>query len=141
MGHFPNGVPTQSLMLYAQNMREDRFQVFAPDYDHWFNIGEKHQTDLIPIENIKQVPIAMFVGDSDELGTPVDAEYTKEAIGDAVIDYKLISGGHLTFLAGKDMSYWTQDVMELFAQYHPLPTQSLRQDIVDNTPWWVSFLN
>ena len=57
----------------------------------------------------------MFVGDADELGDPVDAEYTKEAIGDAVVDYKLIPGGHLTFLDGKDMSYWTQDVMELFA--------------------------
>ena len=25
MGHSPNGTPAQSLMLYAQNMREDRF--------------------------------------------------------------------------------------------------------------------
>ena len=120
MGHSPNGTPAQSLMLYAQNMREDRYQVYAPDYDHWFNIGEHHHTDLIPLENIKEVPVAMFVGDSDILGDAVDAEYTKEAIGDAVIHYSLIHGGHLTFLVGKDMTYWTTDVMNLLAQYHPI---------------------
>jgi len=50
--HFPAGTPTQSILLYGQNIREDRFQVWAPDYVTWFDIGQKRKTDLIPLENI-----------------------------------------------------------------------------------------
>ena len=39
--HGPYGTPTKSMLHYAQNIREDRFQVWADDYSHWFNIGEK----------------------------------------------------------------------------------------------------
>ena len=66
----------------------------------------------------------MFVGDSDSLGDAVDAEYLKEALGDSVAHYQLIHGGHLTFLAGKDMSYWTTDVMGLLSQYHPISQET-----------------
>ena len=44
MSHSPNGTPTKSLLHYAQNYREDRFQEWAPDYDKWFNKGEQKQT-------------------------------------------------------------------------------------------------
>ena len=109
-------------------MRENRYQIYASDYDHWFNIGEHHETTLIPLSNITTVPVAMFVGDSDELGDPIDAEYTKEAIGDAVVHYQLINGGHETFLVGKDMTYWTKDVMNLLSQYHPIPSIKKAKD-------------
>ena len=79
----------------------------------------------------------MFVGDSDILGDAVDAEYTREAIGDAVIHYSLIHGGHLTFLVGKDMTYWTNDVMNLLAQYHPVSSEPHLQ--IPPLPWF-SFL-
>lgn len=39
MDHFPAGTPTQSILLYGQNIREDRFQVWADDYVTWFGIG------------------------------------------------------------------------------------------------------
>ena len=37
MGHEPNGASIQALLHYAQNMREDRFQVWADDYTDVFN--------------------------------------------------------------------------------------------------------
>lgn len=49
MDHFPSGTPTQSILLFGQNIREDRFQIFAEDYVKWFGIGEHRQTDLIPL--------------------------------------------------------------------------------------------
>jgi hypothetical protein len=53
----------------------------------------------------------MFVGDVDTLADPYDAEWTRNIIGDAVKHYKTIHGGHATFLVGKDMTWFTNDVM------------------------------
>merc|ERR1711964_48971 len=63
MDHEPNGSSAQSILMYAQGIEEDRFQVWAPDYNKV--IHPVRQTDLIPIETIKDVPIAMFVGKDD----------------------------------------------------------------------------
>ena len=75
--HGPYGTPTKSLLHYAQNIREDRFQIWADDYSHWFNIGEKKHTALIPLENI-DVPVAMFVGQADKLADVTDAQWVRE---------------------------------------------------------------
>lgn len=119
--HGPYGTPLKSLLHYAQNIREDRFQVWADDYSHWFNIGEKKQTDLIPLENIKDIPTALFAGKADKLADVEDAQWVRDTIGDAVVHYQEIEGGHISFMIGKDMSYFTNDVMGLLQQYHPLP--------------------
>ena len=50
MGHMPNGVSAKSLLLYAQNMQQDRFQVWADHYLDW--IGQERQTERIKLENI-----------------------------------------------------------------------------------------
>ena len=86
-GHGPYGTPTKTLLHYAQNIREDRFQIYADDYSHWFNRGEKKHTDLIPLENIKDVPTAMFVAKNDKLADVKDAKWIKDTIGEAVVHY------------------------------------------------------
>ena len=126
MDHEPNGASVQSMLLYAQNMKEDRFQVWGPDYYHWDHLVQKRTTDLIPIETITKVPIAMFAAYDDTIADPIDAKWTKDTIGAAVIHYQMIEGGHLTFLIGKDMSYYTQDVMGLLHQYNPISTSFLQ---------------
>ena len=120
----PQGTPAQSLLLYGQNKREDRFQQWAPDYNHWFNIGEKHQTDLIPLENIN-VPVALFVAQSDRIGDLIDAQNIKATISDHLVHYKEIPGGHWTFVIGKDMSWFTEDVMQLLGKYHPIQADEM----------------
>ena len=65
MGHEPNGATVKSLLLYAQNIKEDRFQVWSDSYADL--IHPKRQTDLIPIENISTVPIALFAGTHDTI--------------------------------------------------------------------------
>ena len=32
MGHEPNGASVKAILHYAQNLKEDRFQVYADDY-------------------------------------------------------------------------------------------------------------
>lgn len=126
MGHFPSGTPTQSVLHYGQNIREDRFQVYADDYVTWFGIGQKRKTDLIPIQNIAagSVPVAMFAGQSDILGDPIDAQWTEYQLGKQCIHYQEITGGHLTFMIGKDMTWFSEDVMDLIKEYNPVSTES-----------------
>jgi len=119
MGHEPNGASVKAILHYAQNLKEDRFQVYAEHYDDI--IGRERQTDLIPLENISTVPVAIFTGIEDILADTTDAEWTRDQIGDNVVHYEEIHAGHLTFMVGKDMSYF-DTVMELLEQYHPLPT-------------------
>jgi len=76
---------------------------------------------LIPLENISTVPVAMFAGIEDILADTTDAEWTRDQIGDNIVHYEEIHAGHLTFMVGKDMSYFNT-VMDLLQQYHPVPS-------------------
>ena len=113
MGHEPNGASVKAILHYAQNMREDRFQIFSDDYTDI--IGRKRQTDLIPLENITTVPVAMFTGLHDILADLTDSRWTRDQIGDNVVHYEEIEAGHLTFMVGKDMTYFSEGVMDLLA--------------------------
>ena len=55
------GQGVQSEKYWTMNGIVDRFQEFATNWEN----GE-YITDLVPIENIKQVPIAMFTATDDQ---------------------------------------------------------------------------
>jgi len=78
MGHEPNGTSVKALLHYAQNLREDRFQIWSDDYTDIFHKKEKRTTDLIPLENITGVPVAMFTGTDDILADLTDARWTRD---------------------------------------------------------------
>ena len=120
MGHEPNGASVKAILHYAQNLKEDRFQVFADNYDDI--IGRERQTELFELSNITDVPVAMFTGSEDPLADITDSRWTRDQIGDNIVHYEEVEAGHLTFLVGKDMTYFTTGVMDLLKQYHPLPS-------------------
>jgi pimeloyl-ACP methyl ester carboxylesterase len=128
MNHEPNGSSTKAILHYTQNLKEARFQEWAPDYHTFLDIGNKRKTDLIPLNTISQVPIAMFVGNVDELADPTDAEWARQEIGSPVVHYQEINGGHLTFVIGKDMSWFSNDVMPILEKYSPLPNKVAAND-------------
>ena len=63
----------------------------------------------------------MFVGDVDTLADATDASWTRDQIGSPVFHYQTVNAGHLTFIVGKDMSYFTTDVMNILYDKQPLP--------------------
>lgn len=67
MDHQPNGSSTKALLHFTQNLKESRFQIWAPDYHTFLDIGNQRTMPLIPLTNISSVPIAMFVGNVDTL--------------------------------------------------------------------------
>jgi pimeloyl-ACP methyl ester carboxylesterase len=85
--HEPNGSSVKALLHYAQNLKESRFQVWAPKYHTFLDIGNERTTDLIPINTISSVPIAMFVGNVDKLADPTDALWAYKQIGSPVVHY------------------------------------------------------
>jgi len=61
----------------------------------------------------------MFVGKEDDLGDVTDARWAKSQMNSSALKhYEEISGGHVTFLVGKDMGYF-QKVLSLVKQYNP----------------------
>jgi len=63
----------------------------------------------------------MFTGNVDILADLTDSRWTRDQIGDNIVHYEEIDAGHLTFMVGKDMTYFSVGVMGLLAQYHPVP--------------------
>ena len=73
------------------------------------------------------MPIAIFVGNSDIVANPTDGMWTKDQIGDAVFHYQVIDGGHLSFVVGKDVTWFKDDVMNILFEYQPLPSTEFLQ--------------
>ena len=95
--------------------------MYADDYKSFFYHHQPRTTDLLPLEHATGVPIAMYAGVYDVLGDVIDARWTRDMLHANVIRYQELEADHMTFLVGKDMSYWTHDVMGLLHHYHPLP--------------------
>lgn len=82
---------------------------------------------MIPIENYN-VPTGLFSGALDRLANPTDVEWLSGAIADHVVSekkYELFD--HMTFIVGKDMNYFFNDVAELVKEYNPLPSSAFLQ--------------
>jgi hypothetical protein len=62
----------------------------------------------------------MFVGRHDVLATIEDATWARDQIGSDVFHFQVVNGSHLSFCIGKDMSYFTEDVIGILGQYQPL---------------------
>jgi hypothetical protein len=73
---------------------------------------------LIDLQNIKTVPIGMFVGTSDQLATVDDNRWAKTQLSSLKF-YKEYQLGHLSFMIAKDMSYFN-DVFAMLNEYHPV---------------------
>ena len=78
-----------------------------------------HKTPpVINLKNIKSVPIGLFVGKLDVLATIKDNRWAKTQLKTLKF-YREYNLGHLGFMIGKDMTYFSDDVMKMLNVYHP----------------------
>ena len=126
MGHFPAGASVQSLLHYAQIIKYKKFQLFdwgskKLNREHYHGSDEPPQINLTEIAT---VPIAMFVGNQDDLGDPTDEEWARDQIKSSptsnLVHYEEFDAGHASFIIGKDMSYFDR-AMTLVNKYNPVP--------------------
>ena len=66
------------------------------------------------------VPIGIYIARHDKILLPEDAKHAYESIKPAVVDYMEINGGHLTFMTGKDMTYFKVNILGQIKKYNPL---------------------
>lgn len=76
--HSPSGASVRSLLFFAQNIKENRFQKWAPKFNQLNPLMNERITEEIPLDSISQVPIAIFVGANDIVANTTDAEWTAE---------------------------------------------------------------
>ena len=121
LGHFPSGTSLRSLNHYGQILNTKKFQRF--DYGSSGNTQHYNQktAPLINLQNIKKVPIGMFVGTSDQLATVEDNRWAQTQIS-TIEFYKEYTLGHMSFMIANDMSYFN-DVMNMLKKHNPVKTQ------------------
>ncbi len=119
LGHFPSGTSLRALDHYGQILSSKKFQ--RMDYGSTKNKQVYGQSTApeIDLTKISKVPIGLFVGNSDQLATVADNRWAKTQLKTLKF-YNEYSLGHLSFMIGKDMSYFLVDVMNLLKEYHPL---------------------
>ena len=124
MGHFPHGTSTRSISHLGQMIKTNEFRKF--DYGNKDKNIEQYgeeKAPLIPIENISGIPIAMFSGLNDSV---VAIENNRE-LGQILMnnkdsplidgEYNELEADHMSFLLGKDMSYFKK-VLNLCDTYN-----------------------
>lgn len=125
-GHLPAGGSLRSLLHFTQIHASGNFQLYdfgsAKNWERYGRSDPPH----IDLSNVREagIPIAMYVGNQDLKSTEVDARWAFSEIngGDApwpIVEYRVINGGHETFLVGSDMGYFSKNVMRLISKYNP----------------------
>jgi len=79
-----------------------------------FSYGQSKNMDVygtkeppfIDIKEIKEVPIALFVGNRDILANLKDNRWLKDELGSNLVFYKEFFASHSSFVTGRDMSYF-----------------------------------
>lgn len=111
--HGPNGLGIKDLEHYAQVIKDKSFQY----YDYGKVLNEQYYGQdtppAIPVENIVDFPIGLFVGESDGLATVKDNEWLKEKLSQqgSLAGYHEYGFGHISFFLAEDMSYFSEDVI------------------------------
>ena len=106
---------------YAQVISDKRFQY----YDYGKDLNEEYYNQdtppEIPLDNISDFPVGLFVGKTDELATVEDNEWLRDILdaNGSLGAYNLYGFGHISFYLAKDMSYFTDDVIPFIKSHIP----------------------
>jgi lysosomal acid lipase/cholesteryl ester hydrolase len=118
LGHSPAGTSLRAINHFAQIFDSKKFQ--RMDYGSSDNrrVYGQNTPPEINLQNIQSVPIGLFVGNFDQLATVDDNRWAKTQLKTLKF-YKEYNLGHLGFMIGKDMTYFSVDAMNMLKTYHP----------------------
>lgn len=117
LSHYPAGASLQSINHFIQNMENKKFS----QYDYKLEANMRIYRNPLPpeynLQNIQNIPIALFGGKEDKLASVEDVEWLREQLDTNVIYYNIYEKmGHLTFLLSKDMT-WFEDALILIETF------------------------
>eukprot|EP01017_Pseudomicrothorax_dubius_P037301 TRINITY_DN5455_c0_g2_i2.p1 TRINITY_DN5455_c0_g2~~TRINITY_DN5455_c0_g2_i2.p1 ORF type:complete len:437 (+),score=81.70 TRINITY_DN5455_c0_g2_i2:70-1311(+) len=113
LGHAPSGSSTRTLMHLQQMVNANAYILQKFDYGRAKNIEIYGQATppMYKLTRIKQ-RIYLFVGKKDPLADTQDAKVLAELLPNVV--YREYNFGHISFMWGKDMSYFN-DVLKILS--------------------------
>jgi len=122
LSHEPGGTSVWNMMHWQQMTNYWSNKMEKYDYGSIGNVWH-YGSIWPPTYDISKIPgpIALFFGTQDRLADPKDGEWLRKTLNPKSIVYQntTIPAGHLTFLWGKDMSYFNT-VISLSRQYSAL---------------------
>uniref|UniRef100_A0A7S3I9Z9 Lipase n=1 Tax=Fabrea salina TaxID=342563 RepID=A0A7S3I9Z9_9CILI len=119
LSHEPGGTSTMNMLHWHQMTKYSSYKVQKYDYGTNTNM-EVYDSPTPPVYDISKIkgPIALFFGTEDRLADPTDGAWCRETLPAESVAYleDTLPFGHLTFMWGKDMSYFDK-VIDLCRQY------------------------
>lgn len=113
---FPNSISTKELAHYGEIMLEDKFEEWKGCSLNENNAPVANGKE-IQLTNITQMPVGLFIGEYDKLGTPEINAWLAPQLGNLVHNQIYADMGHGSFLIGKNMSY-VDNLINLVKQYN-----------------------
>eukprot|EP00096_Caligus_rogercresseyi_P015886 TRINITY_DN8382_c0_g1_i1.p1 TRINITY_DN8382_c0_g1~~TRINITY_DN8382_c0_g1_i1.p1 ORF type:complete len:417 (-),score=34.87 TRINITY_DN8382_c0_g1_i1:29-1279(-) len=121
LGHEPGGTSTRTLIHFAQEINDDRFQKF--DHGREENLKLYNQTTP-PAYNIRdnvQVPIALLWSENDWLADPLDVQWLQDELKTVLVQsyrvpYKQFN--HIDFLWGLNANAMVYEFIKTLLKNH-----------------------
>ena len=125
LGHYPAGASIKVAFQFLQNIRTGQPTTGFDYRDEQINIskyGEASPPEL-DLESLKNlgVPVSIFAGSNDILATVMDIRQIKDLLGpNTLYYYEELKADHISFLIGKDMTYFTERAIGILHEHQPL---------------------
>jgi len=117
-GHFPSGSSTKCHYHYGQLIVSDTFSEYSYGSRKNMEVYGQTKPPEIDLKPVPGVPIAMFVGEEDDLADVTDARWLRNQTDSEVVHYEeMPKMGHISFLIAKDMTYFSDRVISLLNKY------------------------
>lgn len=77
---------------------------------------------MIDFSKVKDagVPIALYYGKHDIIMLPENSLKARELLGDSVVDFQEIEGGHMAFFVSRNQTYFQENAMNLIKKYNKI---------------------
>lgn len=96
------------------------------DFDFGQQMNEKMYGDseppVVDFSKVKLagVPIAMYNGRDDKIVSQEDSRWARDTLGEVVVDFEEIQGGHLSFFVSRNQTYFQVNALNIIKKYNPL---------------------
>ena len=116
LNHYPCGCSLKCLIHFVQIIENKKFIYFDYKKEANFHIYHQSEPPEYDLSKIKDIPIMLIGGDKDKLSTREDIRWLKNELKENVIYDKILENiGHLSFLIGKDFS-WFDEILQILLE-------------------------
>jgi lysosomal acid lipase/cholesteryl ester hydrolase len=119
LSNMPAGSGIFNYVHYAQLIVSPTEVFRRFDYGKTENV-KKYGQETPPDYDLSLIkfPVAIMSGDTDKMADPKDVKWTASKLQHTLVFNKEYHLGHLSFAIAKDMSFFTQDAMDLINKYN-----------------------